>query len=193
MLSPGETTLKVILRREGLMKSKVVLFFTIIVCFLLQCTVMDMISIGSITPNLMLVLCVSMGLMRGRKSGLWVGFFSGLLVDLFYGSLFGFYALVYMYTGFLCGYAHRIYYDNDVKVPMFLTALADLFYNLAVYGLQFLLRGRLGLGTYLFRIIIPEVFYTVFLSLIVYRVFRYINYRFMSIARKESESIWVLK
>ncbi|MDD7728488.1 MAG: rod shape-determining protein MreD, partial [Clostridia bacterium] len=79
------------------------------------------------------------------------------------------------------------------KVPMFLTALADLFYNLAVYGLQFLLRGRLGLGTYLFRIIIPEVFYTVFLSLIVYRVFRYINYRFMSIARKESESIWVLK
>ena len=193
MLSPGETTLKVILRREGLMKSKVVLFFTIIVCFLLQCTVMDLISIGSITPNLMLVLCVSMGLMRGRKSGLWVGFFSGLLVDLFYGSLFGFYALVYMYTGFLCGYAHRIYYDNDVKVPMFLTALADLFYNLAVYGLQFLLRGRLGLGTYLFRIIIPEVFYTVFLSLIVYRVFRYINYRFMSIARKESESIWVLK
>ena len=175
------------------MKSKVVLFFTIIVCFLLQCTVMVLISIGSITPNLMLVLCVSMGLMRGRKSGLWVGFFSGLLVDLFYGSLFGFYALVYMYTGFLCGYAHRIYYDNDVKVPMFLTALADLFYNLAVYGLQFLLRGRLGLGTYLFRIIIPEVFYTVFLSLIVYRVFRYINYRFMSIARKESESIWVLK
>ncbi|MDD7729073.1 MAG: rod shape-determining protein MreD, partial [Clostridia bacterium] len=84
------------------MKSKVVLFFTIIVCFLLQCTVMDLISIGSITPNLMLVLCVSMGLMRGRKSGLWVGFFSGLLVDLFYGSLFGFYALVYMYTGFLC-------------------------------------------------------------------------------------------
>ena len=119
---------------------------------------MEIRSIGSITPNLMLVLCVSMGLMRGRKSGLWVGFFSGLLVDLFYGSLFGFYALVYMYTGFLCGYAHRIYYDNDVKVPMFLTALADLFYNLAVYGLQFLLRGRLGLGTYLFRIIIPEVF-----------------------------------
>ena len=60
-------------------------------------------------------------------------------------------------------------------------------------GLDLLLRGRLGLGTYLFRIIIPEVFYTVFLSLIVYRVFRYINYRFMSIARKESESIWVLK
>ena len=175
------------------MKSKLVLFFTIIASFLLQCTVLHMFSIGSITPNLMLILCVSMGLMRGRKSGLWTGFFSGLLIDMFYGSIFGFYALIYMYTGFISGYAHRICYDDDVKVPMMLAAGTDLIYNLAVYGLQFLLRGRMGLGTYLYRIILPEIFYTVFLTLIVYRVFYYINYHFMSITRKESESIWVLK
>ena len=52
------------------MKGKIVYFLTIVICFLLQCTVMDLISIGSVTPNLMLVFCVSMGLMRGRKSGL---------------------------------------------------------------------------------------------------------------------------
>ena len=62
------------------MKGKIVYFLTIVICFLLQCTVMDLISIGSVTPNLMLVFCVSMGLMRGRKSGLWAGFFSGLFV-----------------------------------------------------------------------------------------------------------------
>ena len=123
------------------MKSKIVLFFTIIVCFLLQSTLLQKIAIGSITPNLLLILCVSMGLMRGRKSGLWTGFFSGLLVDLFYGSVFGFYALIYMYAGFFSGYAFRIYYDDDIKVPMALTAIMDLIYNLAVYGLQFFLRG----------------------------------------------------
>ena len=101
--------------------------------------------------------------------------------------------MIYMYIGYLSGYAHRIYYDEDVKIPMFLTAIADLLYNLSVYGLQFLLRGRLGLGTYLYRIIIPEMFYTVFITLIVYRIFRYINYHYMNITRKESESIWVLK
>lgn len=125
------------------MKSKIVLFFTIILSFLLQSTLLQKIAIGSITPNLLLILCVSMGLMRGRKSGLWTGFFSGLLVDLFYGSVFGFYALIYMYAGFFSGYAFRIYYDDDIKVPMALTAIMDLFYNLAVYGLQFFLRGRL--------------------------------------------------
>ena len=49
--------------RRVRMKSKVVFFLTVVVCFLLQSTVMDLISIGSVTPNLMLVLCVSMGLM----------------------------------------------------------------------------------------------------------------------------------
>ena len=169
------------------MRSKFVLLLTTVVCFLIQSTVLHLISIGSITPNLLLIL------MRGRKVGLWTGFFSGFLIDLFYGSVFGFYALIYMYVGFLSGYAFRIYYDDDIKVPMLLTAIMDFLYNLAVYALQFLLRGRLGLGVYFTRIIVPEIFYTVFLTMIVYRVFHYINYHFMSPTRKESESIWVLK
>ena len=175
------------------MKSKITLFFTILICFLLQSTVISRIAIGSITPNLILILCISMGLMRGRKSGMWTGFFCGFLVDMFYGSVFGFYALIYMYIGFLSGYAHRICYDDDVKVPIFLAGAGDILYGLAVYALQFLLRGRLALGTYLSRIILPETFYTIILTLIVYRVFYYINYHLMSPLKKESESIWVLK
>ena len=175
------------------MKNKIVLFITIIVCFLLQCTIMDYISIGSITPNLPLILCVAMGLMRGRKVGLWTGFFSGLFIDLFYGSLFGFYALIYMYAGYISGYAFRSFYDDDLKVPILLAGVGDLLYGISVYALQFLLRGRLGLGTYLYRIILPEIFYTIILTLVVYRVFRYINYHLMNPLKKESESIWVLK
>ena len=181
------------LRRQLRMKSKITLFFMILISFLLQCTVLHVISIGSITPNLILILCISMGLMRGRKSGMWTGFFCGFFVDMFYGSVFGFYALIYMYIGFFSGYAHRICYDDDIKVPVMLAGIGDLLYGLAVYALQFLLRGRLGLGTYLYRIILPEIFYTVILTLIVYRVFHYINYHFMNPSRKESESIWVLK
>ncbi|MBR2259131.1 MAG: rod shape-determining protein MreD [Blautia sp.] len=175
------------------MKSKIIQLCQILLCFLLQCTVLSGISIGHIKPNLMLVLCVSMGLLRGRKCGLWTGFFSGLLTDLFFGSVFGFYALVYMYVGYLSGYAHMIYYDNDIKVPTVMTAIADLGYNAAVYALQFLLRGRLGLDRYLLRIMLPEMFYTTFFTLITYRLFRWINYRFLVSSWRESESIWVIK
>ncbi len=175
------------------MRTKIVLFITILICFLLQSTVIPEIAIGSIAPNLPVVLCISMGLMRGRKSGLWTGFFCGILIDLFYGSLFGFYALIYMYIGYFSGYAHRICYDDDIKVPLLLVTAGDFLYGIAVYALQFLLRGRLGFRTYLFRIILPEVFYTAFLAMFIYRIFYLINYRLMKTTRKESESIWVIK
>lgn len=175
------------------MKSKLVHFLLILLCFLLQGTLMKQIAIGSVSPNLILICCVSTGLMRGRKSGMWTGFLSGLLVDMFYGSVFGFYALVYMYIGFFSGYAHRICYDDDIKVPVMLAACADLVYNFGVYALQFLLRGRLGLSTYFVRIILPELFYTVLLTVLVYRIFYYINYHLMAPVRQERDSIWVIK
>ena len=143
----------------------------------------DLYSNPSMSPKILLILCMFM----------WTGFFCGLLTDLFFGSILGFYALIYMYVGFISGYTYRIYYDNDLKVPILLTAAMDFFYNLAVYGFQFLLRGRMNLFTYLYRIIIPEIVYTVFLTVIVYRIFYYINHHFMTPVRKESESIWVLK
>ena len=61
------------------MKGKIVYFLTIVICFLLQCTVMDLISIGSVTPNLMLVFCVSMGLCAGAKAAFGQDFFQGFL------------------------------------------------------------------------------------------------------------------
>jgi rod shape-determining protein MreD len=175
------------------MHSKIVLFITILATVLLQSTVMPAIAIGSIKPNLIVILCVSMGLMRGRKSGLWTGFFSGLLVDFFYGSVFGVYALIFMYVGYCSGYACRLLYDDDVKVPMLLAAGGDLFYGIAVYALQFLLRGRLSFGSYFSRIMLPEICYTVLMTLLVYRVYYFINHRFMTVQKKESESVWVLK
>ena len=175
------------------MKSRISLLILIIICFLIQSTLLGRLAIGQIRPNLLLILCVCMGLMRGRKSGLWTGFTAGLLIDLFYGTVFGFYALVYMYVGYFSGYAHMLYYDDDIKVPLGISAVADLLYNLAVYCLQFLLRGRLNLQVYLVRIILPEVFYTTILTLFVYFPLRSYIYRFDKASWKEGASIWVIK
>lgn len=175
------------------MRNKLILFVTVIVSFLLQCTVIQSFAIGSIAPNLLIILCVSMGIMRGSRSGMFLGFFVGLLADIFFGSVFGFYALIYMYVGYFSGCAHQVYYDDDMKVHLLLVAGFDLLYNFSVYALQFLLRGRLGLFTYLKRIIIPEMLYTVLIAVFMYRVYYYINHRLMKPIRKESESIWVLK
>ena len=80
------------------MRRKITVFLIIAVCYLLQSTVFQALSFASISPNLMIVVVSAFGFMRGKKEGLWIGFFTGLLLDIFTGSILGFYALLYMYV-----------------------------------------------------------------------------------------------
>ena len=168
------------------MKSKIALFFMILISFLLQCTLLHVISIGSITPNLILILCISMGLMRGRKSGLWTGFFCGFLVDMFYGSVFGFYALIYMYIGYMNGFFKRIFFPDEVKLPLALIAVSDFFCNLLIYFSLFWFRGRFSFGYYLLHTILPELVYTMIVSVLLYFILLKVNEKLEAIERRSA-------
>ena len=63
------------------MRRKITVFLIIAVCYLLQSTVFQALSFASISPNLMIVVVSAFGFMRGKKEGLWIGFFTGLLLD----------------------------------------------------------------------------------------------------------------
>ena len=91
---------------------------------------------------------------RKKKKWLWTGFFCGFLVDMFYGSVFGFYALIYMYIGFLSGYAHRICYDDDIKVPVMLAGIGDLLYGLFCLCIAVSAQGTSGAR----NLFIPDYF-----------------------------------
>ena len=69
------------------MRRKLILAVLILLAFVLQGTVFQTLSIASIVPNLLLILTVSFGFMRGKKEGLFVGLFCGLLIDIFYGNM----------------------------------------------------------------------------------------------------------
>ncbi|MCI8318450.1 MAG: rod shape-determining protein MreD [Lachnospiraceae bacterium] len=165
------------------MRRKMVTALLILVCILLQSTVCQMISIASIKPNLLIILIVSFGLMRGRRSGMMIGFFCGLLTDLFFESVLGFNAIIYMWVGYFSGYFYRIFYDDDIKTPLFLISVSDVAYGIVHYIFRFLLRGRIDFFYYFGRIILPEMFYTLILTIICYRVLYMIN-RKLTIADK---------
>ena len=76
---------------------KVIVTLFVVLCFILQCSVFNSLALGGIIPNLMIILTSSFGFMRGEKEGLLIGFFSGLLCDIFFGSFLGFYAMIMMY------------------------------------------------------------------------------------------------
>ena len=114
----------------------------IIICFLLQSTVFHSLSFGGIIPNLMIILTSSYGFMRGRKSGTLIGFFSGLLIDIFFSDVLGFYAILFMYIGYLNGVFKKMFYPGNIKLPIFLIVGSDFLYNILIYFFTFLLKGR---------------------------------------------------
>jgi rod shape-determining protein MreD len=123
----------------------------------------------------MIVLTASFGFMRGEKSGLWFGFFCGLLTDVFFGSVIGLYAMIYMYIGYANGKFNRIFYPEDIKLPLVLILVSDLSYGMLCYVLLFLMRGRFHFQYYLIHIMIPEMVYTIVVTLLLYPFVLWIN------------------
>lgn len=159
------------------MKRCITIGIIIIVCFLLQSTIFHYIELAGVVPNLLLIVTMSFGLMRGRREGMLVGFFSGLLIDIFFGSVLGPYALIYMTMGYVNGFFHRIYYVEDVLLPMLMITLNDFIFNVIIYLIYFLLRNRLNFGEYLLTVILPEMIYTIIVTLFFYKFLVRINLR----------------
>lgn len=148
----------------------ILFYFIMFFCFLLQCTLFKRLSFGGISPNLLLITTTSIGFMRGEKPGLMAGFVSGLFVDIFFGDVIGLYAMLYMYIGFLNGKFSKIFYPEDLKLPLALITLSDLSYGMVCYIVLFLLRGRLNFPYFFFHIILPETVYTLVMGIVLYPI-----------------------
>ena len=168
------------------MKRLLIITIEIIICYLLQTTVFQWIALAHVVPNLLLILTVSVGFMRGRTEGLIVGFICGLLIDSCYGSVLGLYAFLYMVIGYLNGFSHKIFVKDDMTIPIMLVGISEFLYFFFYYIFEFLLRGKLNFLYYLVRIGLPEIIYTVLISILFYKLFNIINTR---IDRKAEEEV----
>lgn len=162
----------------------------IIMCFLLQTTVFKGLAFGGIVPNLLIVLTASFGFMQGEKTGLIIGLFCGFLVDIFFGSVLGLNAMIYMYIGYINGKFNRIFYPEDIKMPLGLILVSDFIYGFIYYIILFLMRGRFNISYYVVHIILPEAVYTLLVTLLLYPLILWINKK-LEDSEKRSERKFV--
>lgn len=171
------------------MKRKITAFLLIVACFLLQTTVFRWFDFNGIVPNLLIVLTASYGFMRGKKAGLLTGFLCGLFMDIFFGGVIGFYALIYMWVGYMNGNFCKIFFPEDIKLPMGMIVVSDFIYGFLCYFFLFLLRSRFHIDYYFLHIILPEVVYTVLISMILYPVVLKLNTWLEMLERDEKRSV----
>ncbi|MCR5716021.1 MAG: rod shape-determining protein MreD [Lachnospiraceae bacterium] len=171
------------------MRRVLVAFATVLIAFLLQCTVFQYFSLGGIGPNIMVIVTASIGFMRNEKSGLLIGFFSGLLIDIFFGNIIGFYALLYMLIGYMNGTFSRIFYPEDLKLPLALIAVSDLSFGVLCYVFLFLLNGQFHFTYYLLHVIIPEAVYTMVIGIVIYPLLLVIHSYLDKLDRSDNELV----
>lgn len=172
------------------MLRKIVVFFIVIIGYLLQCTLFQKISLGGIVPNILVIITSSFGFMRGKKEGLIIGFFAGFIIDVFYGDILGFYALIYMVIGYLNGFFRQLFYPEDIKLPMILISGSELLYCLSAYVFLFLLRSKFNFSFYFVHVILPEIVYTILVTLVFYKIILWVNEK-LEIREKRSASKFV--
>ena len=157
------------------MKRKLITLVIILVWFLLQGTVSHYLTFASIRPNLLITVTSSFGFMRGKKEGMFVGVISGMLSDLFWGNVLGFNIILYSVIGYVNGSFKRMFYDDDIKLPIALIGASEIVYGLTVYACIYMLRGDFAFLTYLANIILPELVYTILVTLVLYQIILYVN------------------
>ena len=96
-------------------------------------------------------------------------------MDIFFASVIGFYALLYMYIGYMNGKFAQIFYPQDIKLPVALILCSDFLYGIGCYVILFLLRARFEFTYYLLHIILPEIVYTIAVTLLLYPLILWIN------------------
>lgn len=164
-----------------------ILFYTIciLVFMVLQSTLLDYIRIYDVIPNLLIVLTILAALLGGNSEGAVVGFFSGLVLDIMFGKLLGFYALLGMYLGIAVGSVNRRLYKDNLLVIIFFTLVFSIAYETTVYILNTIMSGNMDLIYPFTRIILPEAVYNCAAAILLYPLFARVNGR-MEEARKSA-------
>lgn len=147
---------------------------------ILQATILagfDPFGLG-LRPDLVLIVVVTCGLLRGPWYGAAVGLAAGLVADLFVGGVLGLGALAKMVTGFLAGLFEKLIFKDNLLVP----AIAVFFGTFAAEAIFLSIRSALGwpagsLSHLLLRLVLLAA-YNAFLAPFVYRPFYRLEGRF---------------
>lgn len=150
---------------------------------ILQSTLLTHVTVGGVTPNLILMLAVLHSIFQGPKQGAIWGFFLGLLTDIYLGRFIGMNALAIGITSLLVGILAQRAFKENILVPIFAMFFGTLFNELV-----YLILGKLN-GLYwpwqlwLWRALPTAVFNTCLVPLI------YSRYYYLSTGEKENQAL----
>ncbi len=144
-------------------------FGIFLLCFVLQTTVVPVIDIFGIHPDLPLVALFFLGYRTGPMSALWAGFSLGLATDLYSPSILGQNAVSKTIAGFFAGIFNERVLRVDTAVQMVLLVLTFLVNDVAYLAVQLMKSGGSGgVAWHSVVLTLPRALYSMLFALIPY-------------------------
>ena len=140
-----------------------------ILSIVLQSTVIPLFSIKGISPDLILILVISVSIQRGKFWGVVAGFSAGLVFDAFGTAFAGLSSLANSISAFVAGFllGEQLEQRFGVIVGLILVSLLIhdfIYYTILSIGIS------IGFWVTLFKHVVPQSFYTLIFMVIIHMV-----------------------
>ena len=161
--------------RVGKFSKAIIHVLIIFFAFFIQTSIFPLIPFFACSPNLLLIITFSYGLLYGEDIGIITGLFCGFLCDMYFNGVFGLYILIYSVIGFMNGTLNSSFFEDTITLPMLLSLVNGLIYNIYIYITHFLIRKRFDLPFYFLNVMSPSILFTLIVTVFIYKFLYKLN------------------
>ncbi len=148
-----------------------ILSLLLMIEIIIESTIFPFLKIRGVTPDIVLITIISMGLIYGKREGIILGLIGGLLSDILFGRVLGLHALPYMLIGYLMGLAsERVYKENRI-IPFLFTIIGTLCYHGIFYLIRYLSGIDFSISIYIKDYTSLSVIFNAILVIFIYPFF----------------------
>ena len=144
----------------------------ILICTILQTTLIEYISVFNVKPLLLVAVAICAILNFGLAQGAVTGLVCGLVMDITSGRGVGISALLLMYICIGCGLlCHKIFKEKIIAVVLF-TFVADLLFGFLYSFFLLFAWGKGDMSFILINRLLPEAAFTAIAAIPVFLIFK---------------------
>jgi len=131
---------------------------------------------SQIIPDLILIMTISYGLLRGPEQGLYFGLSAGFFIDLVSGGIIGVRALSKMIAGFLAGFMEKNIFKDNLLVPAIAVFVGTVVCELFNVIMLSAFKANIDIWYTLLLTILPLAFFNALLAPLVYHFMLKLEY-----------------
>ncbi|MCK8060670.1 MULTISPECIES: rod shape-determining protein MreD [unclassified Fusibacter] len=149
------------------MKDRYLIAITLAIV-VLQTTVLQLLRIGGVLPNLMLIWLIIAIVLFGRFVGIRTAIYAGLFSDILIGKGLAVHLSIYLVIAIIISSMEEKIFKDNYVTPVVLIMTTTVFYHVFFLVVHYFATGNINLLKWVFTITLPEMIYNLAIGVVVY-------------------------